>query len=89
MKPDSVPALGRGYRLQWENAQNSHVLLYPEGLVTLNESAYAILSLIDGRRTVADVVEDLERRYESDEDMGPHVFEFLEEARDRGWLAIR
>ena len=28
----SRPSISRGYRLQWEAAQNSHVLLYPEGM---------------------------------------------------------
>ena len=30
------PLIGRGFRLQWEPAQNAHVLLYPEGMVKLN-----------------------------------------------------
>ena len=33
-------------RLQWEPAQEAHVLLYPEGMVKLNGSAGAILSAL-------------------------------------------
>jgi pyrroloquinoline quinone biosynthesis protein D len=33
------------FRLQWEPAQNAHVLLYPEGMVKLNQSAGEILKL--------------------------------------------
>ena len=33
---DSRPRVGRGFRLQWEQAQGCHVLLYPEGMVKLN-----------------------------------------------------
>ena len=33
------PAIERGFRLQWEEAQNAHVLLYPEGMIKLNGSA--------------------------------------------------
>ena len=31
---DTIPAIGRGFRLQWEAAQDCHVLLYPEGART-------------------------------------------------------
>jgi len=40
--PDK-PTLSRLFRLQWEEAQNSYVLLYPEGMVKLNQSAGEIL----------------------------------------------
>ncbi len=36
---DSVPMLRRGFRFQFEPAQDCHVLLYPEGMVKLNDSA--------------------------------------------------
>ena len=39
----SIPRIGHGFRLQWEPAQESHVLLYPEGMVKLNQSAGEIL----------------------------------------------
>jgi coenzyme PQQ biosynthesis protein PqqD len=29
------------FRLQWEPAQNAHVLLYPEGMVKLNQRRFA------------------------------------------------
>ena len=37
------PRVARGFRLQWEEAQGCHVLLYPEGMVKLNRSAGEIL----------------------------------------------
>ena len=36
--------LGRGVRIQFEKSTQSSILLFPEGIVDLNESAYAILS---------------------------------------------
>ena len=39
---DARPAIAAGMRLQWESAQEAHVLLYPEGMVKLNGSAGAI-----------------------------------------------
>ena len=49
----AVPVVGRGFRLQWEPAQEAHVLLYPEGMVKLNGSAGEIMKRCDGARTVA------------------------------------
>ncbi len=51
------PAIARGFRLQWEPAQNAHVLLYPEGMVKLNGSAGEILKRCDGSRDVDAIVD--------------------------------
>ena len=42
----SKPVVGRGFRLQWEPAQNAHVLLYPEGMVKLDIPANTYLSAV-------------------------------------------
>lgn len=81
------PAIGGGFRLQWEPAQEAHVLLYPEGMVKLNRSAAAILTRCDGRRTVADIVADLERAY-SATDLSPDVCAFIALALERTWLEL-
>ncbi len=38
------------HRLQWEEAQQKDVILYPEGMVELNQSSAEILKLCDGTR---------------------------------------
>ena len=53
ISPGARPAVAHGMRLQWEPAQEAHVLLYPEGMVKLNGSAGQIMSRCDGVRTVA------------------------------------
>jgi pyrroloquinoline quinone biosynthesis protein D len=82
------PAIAHGMRLQWEAAQEAHVLLYPEGMVKLNGSAGAILSRCDGTRTVADIVIDLERAY-SATGLAADVRAFLTLALERRWLELR
>lgn len=57
------PRVNDGFRLQWEPAQGCHVLLYPEGMVKLNLSAGEILKRCDGKRSVADIVADLEQAF--------------------------
>jgi pyrroloquinoline quinone biosynthesis protein D len=75
-------------RLQWEAAQDAHVLLYPEGMVKLNGSAGAIMSRCDGMRTVADIVMDLERAYGAT-GLAADVRAFLTLALERRWLELR
>ena len=82
------PAIGRGFRLQWEAAQNAHVLLYPEGMVKLNGSAGEILKRCDGQRTVAEIVEDLEKAF-SASGLTDDVTSFVSFAVARRWLEIR
>lgn len=77
--------LGRGYRMQWEAAQDSHVLLFPEGMVKLNGSAAQILMRLDGRVPLADVVTDLERQF-GQADLKADVCQFVEFAASRGWI---
>ncbi|MGH8265833.1 MAG: pyrroloquinoline quinone biosynthesis peptide chaperone PqqD [Steroidobacteraceae bacterium] len=75
-------------RLQWEPAQEAHVLLYPEGMVKLNSSAGAIMSRCDGVRTVADIVADLERTYTLT-GLAGDVKAFVALAVEKGWLEVR
>lgn len=82
---DSVYRLSPTHRLQWEAAQNSDVLLYPEGMVTLNQSASEILKHCDGSRSVKEVVLELERKF-SARDLTNDVVSFLEAALERGWI---
>ena len=82
------PAIAHGMRLQWEPAQDAHVLLYPEGMVKLNGSAGAIMSRCDGVRTLADIVADLERTYAAT-GLAADVRAFVALAVERGWLEVR
>jgi pyrroloquinoline quinone biosynthesis protein D len=82
------PVIAHGMRLQWEPAQEAHVLLYPEGMVKLNGSAGAIMSRCDGVRTIADIVADLERSY-SLTGLAADVRAFVSLALDKHWLELR
>jgi pyrroloquinoline quinone biosynthesis protein D len=84
----SKPVIGRGFRLQFEQAQNAHVLLYPEGMVKLNGSAGEILKRCDGERTVHDIVSDLESAFNTT-GLTRDVNAFVSLALERRWLEIR
>ena len=83
---DSRPRIGRGFRLQWEAAQDCHVLLYPEGMVKLNGSAGEIMKRCDGERSVAEIVADLEATFNAQGLQGD-VLGFVEMAGQQRWLA--
>jgi pyrroloquinoline quinone biosynthesis protein D len=63
---DTVPALWRVARLQFDPVRQQRVLLYPEGAVLLSDTAAEILELCDGSRTVADIAAILGQRYDCD-----------------------
>jgi pyrroloquinoline quinone biosynthesis protein D len=79
------PKIAPLYRLQWEEAQQAHVLLFPEGMVKLNASAGEILRRCDGIRTTAEIIAELETAFATT-GLGPDVDAFLEHAVSRGWV---
>ena len=81
------PLIGRGFRLQWEPAQNTHVLLYPEGMVKLNASAGEIMSRCDGKRTLIEIIADLEHTF-SQTGLSQDVTNFVSFAVNQKWLEI-
>ena len=85
LPPSSRPKICKGFRLQWECAQNAHVLLYPEGMVKLNASAGEILSRCVGELTIAQIVSDLERAF-GREGLAGDVEQFIAFALERGWI---
>ncbi|QGZ38259.1 pyrroloquinoline quinone biosynthesis protein D [Pseudoduganella flava] len=86
---DKIPAqpqLSRRFRMQWEEAQGQYVLLYPEGMVKLNQSAAEILKRCDGLHSVPAIVHELEQAF-SASDLRADVDDFLRAANEQGWLA--
>jgi len=83
--PDTVARIGSGFRLQWEPAQSCFVLLYPEGMVRLNQSAGEILRRCDGQRDAAAIVADLEAAF-STSGLEGDVLAFLDMAHRQRWL---
>ena len=83
--PDK-PKLSRLFRLQWEEAQNNYVLLYPEGMVTLNQSSAEILKRCDGMRDIENIVADLESAFAAS-GLRADVEDFLCIAAERGWIS--
>ena len=59
----SIPAIWKLARLEFDAVRGQRVLLYPEGVVLLNDTGAAILDLVDGQRSIADISTALQERY--------------------------
>lgn len=84
-----IPTLRRGFRLQWEPVQNCHVLLYPEGMIKLNESAGEILKLVDGQQNVAAIIGQLTERFPDVPGIDEDILAFMEVASAQFWIELR
>ena len=80
----AVPTLAARVRLQIDRVTGAPVLLYPEGVLELNETAGEVLRLCDGQRTVAEIIAALAAEFEATSDeLTADVLACLAELRGR------
>ena len=85
MQLEKSIAVNNHFQLQFEEAQNCFVLLYPEGMVQLNGSAGEIMNLCDGKNSANKIVKILEEKFNTT-NLEDDVVAFLEDAMSRNWL---
>ncbi len=73
------------HRLQWEETQQKDVILYPEGMVELNQSSSEILKMCDGTRKLTQIIADLEQKFATT-GLANDITAFLEVALKNGWI---
>jgi pyrroloquinoline quinone biosynthesis protein D len=82
------PRLARGVRFQTDSKTGNGVLLFPEGVLELNETAHEILTRCDGR-TVSKIIQALAEEYEVDPQMlAADVRETLADLQRRGLIEL-
>jgi pyrroloquinoline quinone biosynthesis protein D len=82
------PTLARGVRLQKDSKTGNSVLLFPEGVLELNETAQEILARCDGS-TVSDIIQALAEEYDVDpRTLGADVRETLADLQRRKLIAL-
>lgn len=86
IQPSSVYEIAPHHRFQWEDAQQSFVILFPEGMVKLNHGAGEILSLVNGQHSVQQIVEALKAKFPDATDIDADILAMLELAASKGWL---
>jgi pyrroloquinoline quinone biosynthesis protein D len=82
------PRLARGVRLQTDSKTGNSVLLFPEGVLELNETAQDIVSRCDGR-TLGEIIQTLAEEYEIDPQvLGGDVQEILSDLQQRKLIEL-
>lgn len=61
--PEARPRFRPHVRVQWDPVRERHVVLMPEGVLVLNETATAVAALCDGERSVSAITAELGSRY--------------------------
>lgn len=86
MDNNDIYKLAPHYRFQWEEAQQSYVLLFPEGMIKLNGGAGEVIKRIDGQKTVAGIVAELQQAFPDVPDLEGDVVAMVELAADKAWI---
>jgi pyrroloquinoline quinone biosynthesis protein D len=81
-----VYALAPHHRFQWEEAQQSYVILFPEGMVKLHGGAGEVIKRVDGKATVGDVVTALKAAFPDAEGIEDDIIGMFEMAVGKAWL---
>jgi pyrroloquinoline quinone biosynthesis protein D len=63
---NDIPRLPRGVRMRFDPVRKAHVLLAPERAFDLDETAAAILDLVDGERSIVMIVDALAAKFDGD-----------------------
>jgi pyrroloquinoline quinone biosynthesis protein D len=86
IKSDAVFGLARHFRLQWEEAQQNYVLLFPEGMVKLNGGAGEVIKRLDGKKNVAEVVAELQAAFPGVPELEADILSMLDLALGKDWI---
>ena len=86
MEMDSKPHLAAGCRLH----PTADILLVPEGTLNLTGPSREILTRLDGRRTVTEIVDDLLLQFEGAgaDEVGQDVLALLNRMQQRGVVRL-
>ena len=85
LKNETILEIVPTLRVQWEEVQNCYVVLYPEGMVKLSQSAGEIMKRIDGEKSVIDIIDDISNAFDG-ADVKEDVMKFLEVVYGNGWI---
>ena len=88
LRPSDRPEINPLYLFRWEEKEQAYLLLYPEGIIKLNDSAGNILKLCTGENTFEEVIVELKAIF------GPQasendIYNFMETAIGKGWVRVK
>lgn len=85
-KREKIVKWRAGYRFQFEPAQNKYVILYPESMIQLNESASEIGRFVDGKMTTEQIIFQLIQKYPDATELAVDVDDFMKVAQQQHWI---
>ncbi|MBY0096129.1 pyrroloquinoline quinone biosynthesis peptide chaperone PqqD [Mesobacillus maritimus] len=97
----TIPKLAPKGRLKYDKVRGNHLLLLPEKVVVLNDSAASILTLCDGKDSVHTITEKLRSSLQLKssqattnglpdfQKMEEDITNFLKEMVDQGWVVMQ
>ena len=85
----SVPRLQPGRRLHFDRVRARWVLLAPDRVIELDETAKAIVERVDGRATIEDIAGLLAAEYDGElSDIAVDVSALLSDLHAKGHVAL-
>ena len=85
----SVPRLPRHVKLRHDKARDRWLILVPERVLVPDDTAVAVLSRVDGARSVRDIANDLAQTYQAPVDVIlADSVALLQDLADKGFLAV-
>jgi pyrroloquinoline quinone biosynthesis protein D len=85
----AVPAFNRGFRLRHDSVRDTWVMLAPERLFQLDGPAVEMLKLVDGARTVPEIVDALAIQFNAPRNViAGDVEAMLQDLADKGAIRL-
>ncbi len=82
------PQINPVFLFRWEEQEQAYLLLYPEGIIKLNDSAGNILKLCDGETSLGNIIEKLKVLFDN-ENIEDDIHQFMEVALGKGWIKAK
>ena len=84
-----VPAFAPGFRLRFDKVRGAWMILAPERLFMPDEQAVEVLKLVDGKRSLDAIVDDLAARFDAPrEAIASDVHAMLQDLADKGAIRL-
>ena len=81
-----IYAIALHHRFQWEEAQQSYVILFPEGMVKLHGGAGEVLKRLDGKASVGEIIAELKAAFPDAADIENDILGMFDLALGKAWL---
>lgn len=90
LSPATCPYLPRHILFRHDPVRERWVLLAPERVLAPEPTAVAILQLLDGQRSIADIAAELAQIYAAPADLiAADAIEMLQDLADRGFVRVK